>query len=334
MEKAMKVLVTGGTGFTGSNLVKKLAGLNYQVRVLARPGSKTDFLAQMGVEIVTGDIKDKESVFEAVKGTDIVFHIAAAYRQANLPDSEYWEVNFNGTKNILDAALKYDVKRLVHCSTIGIISSVKKPPADETVVACPGDVYQQSKCAAEFEVLNYVKEKNLPASVIRPCGIYGPQDMRLFKMFKMIASKKFIFFGNGSAFFHMVYIDDLIDAFLLCSTKEEAVGEVFIIGGQRYTTLNELSKLIAEEFAVPPPRIHLPYLPFEAAAAVVEFVYAKLKIKKEPPIYRRRMAFYKKSRAFSIEKAKKLLGYNPRFDLKTGIHLTARWYIENGYIKK
>ncbi len=330
----MKALVTGGTGFAGSNLVKKLNHLNYQVRVLARPGSKTDLLAQTGVEIITGDIKDKEKVFEAVKGTDVVFHIAAAYRQANLPDSEYWEVNFNGTRNILDAALKYDVKRLVHCSTIGIISSVKNPPADETVTACPGDVYQQSKCAAEFEVLNYAKEKNLAASVIRPCAIYGPQDMRLLKMFKMIAEKKFLFFGTGNALFHMVYIDDLVNAFLLCSEKKEAIGEVFIIGGEKYTTLNELSKLIAAEFEVQPPRIHIPYLPFEAAAAMVEFIYAKLKIKKEPPIYRRRMAFYKKNRAFSIEKAKRILGYNPRFDLKTGIHLTARWYIENGYIKK
>ncbi|MCL5070908.1 MAG: NAD-dependent epimerase/dehydratase family protein [Actinobacteria bacterium] len=334
MEKIIKALVTGGTGFTGSNLVKKLSSLNYQVRVLARPGSKTDLLGQMGVEIVTGDIKDKESVFEAVKGTDIIFHIAAAYRQANLPDSEYWEVNFNGTKNILDAALKYNVKRLIHCSTIGIVSSVKNPPADETVTACPDDVYQQSKCAAEFEVLSYAKEKNLPASVIRPCAIYGPQDMRLLKMFKMIAAKKFLFFGNGKALFHMVYIDDLLDAFLLCSQKEEAVGEVFIIGGERYTTLNELSKLIAAEFVVPPPKIHIPYLPFEVAAAVVEFIYTKLKIKKEPPIYRRRMAFYKKNRAFSIEKARRILGYNPRFDLKTGIHLTAKWYMENGYIKK
>jgi nucleoside-diphosphate-sugar epimerase len=334
MEKIMKALVTGGTGFTGSNLVKKLTSQNYQVRVLARSSSKTELLSQMGVETITGDIKDKESVFEAVKGMDVIFHIAAAYRQANLPDSEYWEVNFNGTKNILDAALKHNVKRLVHCSTIGIVSSVKNPPADETVMACPGDVYQQSKCAAEFEVLNYVKEKNLRASVIRPCGIYGPQDMRLFKMFKMIAAKKFLFFGNGNALFHMVYIDDLVDAFLLCSQKEEAVGEVFIIGGERYTTLNELSKLIAAEFEVPPPKIHMPYLPFEVTAAVVEFIYAKLKIKKEPPIYRRRMAFYKKNRAFSIEKAKRILGYNPRFDLKTGIHLTAKWYMENGYIKK
>jgi nucleoside-diphosphate-sugar epimerase len=329
----MKALVTGGTGFTGSRLVKKLIDESYDVRVLARKSSNTAELVKWGVEIITGDITDRENVFKAAIGMDQIFHIAAAYRQANLPARAYWDVNFNGTKNILDAVLEYGISRIVHCSTIGVVSSVKNPPADETEICCPGDVYQESKCAAENEVLRYVQEKNLPASIIRPCAIYGPGDTRLLKMFKMIAERKYLFFGNGRALFHMVYIDDLTDAFLLCSQKKEAIGEIFIIGGEKYTTLNELAKLIAEEFKVPAPKIHLPYLPFEFAAAVVEFLYEKLKLKKEPPIYRRRMAFFKKNRAFSIEKAKKILGYSPKYDLNTGIHLTAKWYLENGYIR-
>ena len=130
----------------------------------------------------------------------------------------------------------------------------------------------------------------------------------------------------------MVYIDDLTDAFLLAARKNEAVGEVFIIGDEKYITLNELAKLIAEEFKVPVPKIHLPYKLFEIIAAGVEFMYKKLKLKKEPPIYRRRMAFFKKDRAFSIEKAKRILGFHPRVDLKQGIHLTAEWYLEKGLI--
>ena len=103
----------------------------------------------------------------------------------------------------------------------------------------------------------------------------------------------------------MVYIDDLVDAFLLASEKDEAIGEVFIIGGEKYITLNELAAFIADEFNVPVPKLHLPYLPFETAAVIIEALYKFLKIKKEPFIYKRRMAFFKKSRAFSIEKAKK-----------------------------
>ena len=328
----MKVLVTGGTGFAGGHLVKKLSSLGHEVRVLARKTSIIDNIGLPGVEIVSGDVTQRDRVFAAVKDMDRVFHIAAAYRKANLTQKDFWDTNYQGTRNIIDACVEHKTGRLIHCSTIGLVTSVKHPPADESTAVCPGDDYQKSKCAAEFDVINLSKEKGLAATVIRPCAIYGPGDWRLLKMFKMIAKKRFLFFGNGKAYFHMVYIDDLVDAFLLASEKDEAIGEVFIIGGEKYVTLNELAVFIADEFNVPAPKLHLPYLPFEAAASVIEALYKFLKIKKEPFIYKRRMAFYKKSRAFSIEKAKNLLGYEPKVDLKTGIHLTAEWYVNNGFI--
>jgi len=329
----MDIFVTGGTGFTGSHLVKRLSSLNHNIKALARKKSNTESLKLPGVEIIYGDITDRNLIFNSIKGCDIVFNIAAAYRQANLSDKQYWDINFEGTKNILDACIEHNVKKMIHCSTIGVVTTVKNPPGDEKSEVCPGDPYQSSKCAAEFEVIKYAKEKGLAAAVIRPCAIYGPGDLRLLKLFKMIAKKRFVFFGNGKAFLHMVYIDNLIDGFILASEKDESNGEVFIIGDETYISLNDLSKHIAEEFAVKPPKMHLPYKPFEIIAQTVEFIYKKLKIKKDPPIYKRRIAFYKKSRAFSIDKAKNILGYNPKIDMKTGIHLTAQWYIKNGFIK-
>ena len=328
----MKALVTGGTGFTGNHLAKKLSSLGHNVRILARNTSIVDNIDLPAVELFRGDLTQRDKVFAAVEGMDKVFHIAAAYRQANLTGKDFWDTNYQGTRNIIDACVEHGTKRLIHCSTIGIVSSVKNPPADETTEVSPGDTYQDSKCAAEFDVINLSKEKGLAATVIRPCAIYGPGDWRLLKIFKMIAKKRFLFFGNGKAYYHMVYIDDLVDAFLLASEKPEAVGEVFIIGGEKYITLNELAEYIAAEFNVPVPKLHLPYLPFEAAAVVLEAAYKFLKIKKAPFIYKRRIAFFKKSRAFSIEKAKRLLGYEPKVDLKTGIHLTAKWYIDKGLI--
>lgn len=326
----MKALVTGGSGFTGGHLVKKLLDWNINVRVLARPTSKIDNLKKLGAEIIIGDIIDKDSVFKAVKGMDKVFNIAAAYRESNLPDKAYWDVNFKGTRNIINACLKYEVSRFVYCSTIGVVSSVKNPPADETAPYSPGDVYQESKYAAEKEVLRYVRDKKLPASVVRPCAIYGPGDLRLLKMFRMIAHKKFYMIGSGNALYHMVYIKDLVSGFILASEKKEAIGEVFIIGGERYTTLNELFQIIADEFDVKLPKIHLPLIPVEILSAIIEYIYKPFG--KKPPLYRRRIAFFKKNRAFDISKAIRVLGYKPEFDLKTGIHLTAKWYIDNGYI--
>ncbi|MEE8324017.1 MAG: NAD-dependent epimerase/dehydratase family protein [Candidatus Humimicrobiaceae bacterium] len=327
----MKILVTGGTGFTGSHLVKRLLDDGSEVKVLARPASNNAFLERLGVEIISGDISDRDSVNRAVKNTDKVFNIAAAYREAKLPGASYWDVNLGGTKNIIDACIKYSISRLVHCSTIGVVSSVDKPPSDETAPYSPDDIYQQSKCAAEKEVLRSVRDEGLPASVIRPCAIYGPGDLRLLKMFRMIAKKRFYIFGSGKVLYHMVYIDDLVSGFILASEKDNSIGEIFIIGGARYTTINELSGIIADEFGVGPPGIHLPFKPIEILSVLMEYAYKPLK--KEPPLYRRRIAFFKKDRAFDISKAKKMLGYVPAFDLKEGVHLTAKWYLENGYIQ-
>jgi len=327
----MKVLVTGGTGFTGSHLVKKLLKKGSEVKVLARPVSDTAFLKELGAEIVTGDVSDRDSVNRAVHGTNKVFNIAAAYREAKLPEASYWEVNLEGTKNIISACIKYNVSRLVHCSTIGVVSTVDDPPSDESAPYSPDDIYQRTKCAAEKEVLKSVRNEGLPASVIRPCAIYGPGDLRLLKMFRMIAKKRFYILGSGKALYHMVYIDDLVSGFILASEKDNSVGEVFIIGGAKYTTINELSGIIADEFGVKPPGIHLPFKPIEILSILMENTYKPFK--KEPPLYRRRIAFFKKDRAFNISKAKNMLGYVPAFDLKKGVHLTANWYIKNGHIQ-
>ena len=328
----MKAFVTGGTGFTGSHLIKRLIKEGHEVTALVRNTSDLSVLEGLQVRFIYGEMTDRQKIFEGIKGADRVFNIAAAYRKANLSEKEFWDTNFEGTKNILDACLEHNVKKMVHCSTIGVVTTVKNPPGDENSQVCPGDDYQKSKCAAEFEVIKYAKEKGLNAIVIRPCGIYGPGDMRLLKIFKMIARRKFLFFGNGRALYHMIYVDDLVDAFILSAKNENISGEVFIIGDEKFITLNELAKMIAREFNAPVPKIHLPYKPFELAAICLEFIYRILKIKKDPPIYRRRMAFFKKSRAFSIEKAKKMLGFAPKTDLATGIHLTAQWYLENKYI--
>ena len=330
----MKVFVTGGTGFAGSHLVKRLVKEGHDVKALARTSSNTENLEKLGVDIIRGDITDRDVIFEAIKGADWVFNIAAAFRKANLSEKDFYDVNYEAVKHELDACARHKVKKFIHCSTIGVVSSVSNPPADETTPASPGDAYQASKYAAELEVLKQSKERSIPATVIRPCAIYGPGDLRMLKLFKMIAKKRFVFFGNGKVHLHTVFIDNLIDGFMLAAQNDKANGNVFIIGDERYVTLKELAAIIAREFGVRQPNIHLPYRPAEEIAKLVEFSYRKLKIKKEPPIYKRRIAFFKKNRAFSIEKAKTILGYHPKVDLETGISLTAKWYIKNGFIVK
>ncbi|MDP8219544.1 MAG: SDR family NAD(P)-dependent oxidoreductase [Candidatus Theseobacter exili] len=326
----MKVFVTGGTGFAGGVLVSKLVKSGITVMALARTTDGADKVGAHGAEPVMGDITDRDSLKNAMNGIDVVYNIAALFRSAGVQDETYWKVNFEGTRSLLEIANENKVKRFVHCSTIGVLGHIENPPADEKTSFNPGDIYQITKCEAEKLALSFGKEKGLAVSVARPAAIYGPGDMRLLKMFRMIARKRFFILGKGEVFYHPVYVDDLADGFILCAKIDKAVGEVFILGGDEYVSLNDLSRMIAKELNVPETRIHLPVKPFQMLGSVCEKICVPFGI--EPPIYRRRVDFFTKSRAFDISKAKKVLGYNPKITLSEGIARTAAWYKNEGLL--
>lgn len=327
---AMTVLVTGATGFAGSHLTSRLLGEGADVRILARPTSNVSRPELAGAGVVIGDITDQESVRRAVDGAHTVYHIAAVFRKAGLPDDVYWRVNYEGTVNLLNASLTAGVQRFVYCSTIGVHTSVKDPPADETAPYEPGDVYQRSKCEAEKAVLAFHGEHGLNVTVIRPTAIYGPGDTRWLKLFRAIAKRRFLMLGNGNTLIHMVYISDLVDAFRLAAESPKAVGQVYIVGGERYVTLNELTVIIARVLGVSLRREHIPIGPVRLLSALCEDVCRPLGI--EPPLFRRRVDFFVKNRAFDITKARTELGYSPKVDLQEGIRRTSQWYREQGMI--
>ena len=326
----MKVLVTGGTGFVGGHLVRRLVKKGFDVRALVRKSSNIDNLKKLDVEIVLGDITDKDSVKKAIKGIEKVFHIGALFRQSGFPDSTFWEINVGGPKNMLEASLENGVERFIHCSTVGVLSHISNPPADETYPYSPGDIYQETKTEGEKLALKFFREEGLPGAVIRPAMIYGPGDTRILKLFKLIANRKFIMLGTGKTLAHFVYIDDLIDGFELCAEKSSALGEVYIIAGQEPITLNELVALIAKELNVPVPKLHLPVRPFQVLGSLCEAICKPFGI--EPPIFRRRVDFFTKDRAFDISKARRDLGYHPKMDMVTGISRTIEWYSVNKYL--
>ena len=323
--------MTGATGFSGCYLTKTLVKDGHNVSILARASSHIDQFKDAHLDnIFIGDISDVDAVEKAMKNVDIVYHLAGNFRQAAVKDDIYRKTNVEGTKNVLQAALKKDVQRVVHCSTIGIHGHVTHIPANEKSPFNPGDIYQETKLEAERFALNFYEETGLPITVVRPTSIYGAGDLRMLKLFRMIQKGTFIMLGNGLAFFHSVYVEDLVEGYKLCGTHEKAIGEVFIIGGNEYITLNQLVTLIAEELNVRTPRLRFPVFPFYILAYLCEKICVPLAI--EPPIYRRRVGFFVNDRAFDISKAKSVLGYNPKVDLKTGIRLTTEWYIKHGYL--
>ena len=325
-------LVTGGTGFLGRHLVAELISAGHKVRVLTRSEPRARAILPSSVNIIEGDVTSAATCARAVEGCDTLFHLAAAYREPGIAKRRYHEVHVGGTSRLLDAASAQGVHRFVHCSTVGVLSHIAKPPADETWPHNPGDVYQATKSEAEKLALRYQREHALPITVARPTPIYGPGDTRLLKLFRMIAERRFVMLGDGEVLYHMVYIDDLVRGLRLLADHPGAVGEVFTIGGPEYCTLNELAGYIADELKVPGPRLHLPALPFQLLGSLVERICIPLRV--NPPIFRRRVDFFTKSRAFSIEKARSQLGFEPHVSLQEGIGATIHWYREHGYLPK
>lgn len=322
-------LITGATGFAGSHLARRLVRDGRSVAALVRPTSDDEFLRRIGVECRVADLGDGDSVSGCFAGVSEVYHLAAAFRTEHADRKEFCRVNVAGTRHLLEAAQASGVRRFVHCSTVGVHGEIEDPPASESYRCKPGDYYQQSKLEGEIVALEFA-EKGLAVSVVRPAGIYGPGDSRFLKLFRVIAARRFVMLGSGRTLYHMTYVDDLVDGLLLAGTRPEAVGEVFAIGGERYTTLRALVELIAESLGVPHPRLRLPYPPVYAASVACDRLWRA--IGADPPLYPRRVQFFVKDRAFDISKAKRVLGYRPKVGLEEGLSRTADWYRAEGLL--
>jgi nucleoside-diphosphate-sugar epimerase len=326
----LRVLVTGGSGFTGGHLARALRARGDDVRVLVRDPSRGEGLRQAGIELATGDLRDLSSVRRAAAGAAVVYNIAALYRQAGLPDRVYHDVNAAAVRSVIDAAADAGVRRVVHCSTVGVHGDVDDPPANEDAPLRPGDVYQVTKVEGERVARDAAARTGVEVVIARPTGIYGPGDRRLLKLFRGVARRRFVILGRGDIFYHLTYIDDLVEGFRLCGEVPAAAGRTYILAGGEVSTLNELAALIADEAGVPPPRVHLPVWPFWLAGAACEAVCAPLRI--EPPLFRRRVDFFTKSRAFDISRARAELGYDPKVTLREGIRRTLAWYRSEKWI--
>ena len=325
----MLTLVTGGTGFTGSHLVQRLLDRGDSVRVLdSAPGLFFDDLKERGAEITLGSVTDQAVVDRVMSGVTQVFHVAAVFRQINLPDRVYHEVNAVGTRVVGEVALRHGVTSFVYCSTQGVHGDIKSPPGNEESPIRPEDYYQKTKYEGEQEISALVA-RGLPATTLRPMAIYGPGDpARFLHLFRRVKGGRFLMFGNGTTLYHPLYIDNLVDAFELAASRP-GTGEVYLIGDAQYYSLNNLVTAVGTSMGREVRITHLPFQPLWLGAIACEAVCKPLGI--EPPLFRRRADWFRQTRAFSIDKARQDLGYDPKIDLATGLARTAEWYRENGY---
>lgn len=327
----MKILVTGGTGFTGSALVRRLLSDGHSVVVLDyKEGLAARELERRGAEILLGSVTDRTLVAHAMRGVEYVHHLAAAFRELNVPEQHYYEVNVEGTRNVLLAAARWGVKKFVYCSTCGVHGNIDRPPADESAPIKPADYYQQTKYDAEPFVLDW-NRRGLRTTILRPAAIYGPGDPeRFFMIFKRVSRGTFPMFGDGRTLYHPLYIDNLVDAFVAAMNPDVGNGEAYLIADERYVEIGHLVKEVAVALGTDVDVRRYPILPLVAAGHVFEKICKPFGV--TPPIFPRRVDWYRQNRAFDISKAKRELGYKPQIGLAEGLARTAKWYRSEGYL--
>jgi dihydroflavonol-4-reductase len=326
----MTVLVTGATGFIGEALTRRLLAEGETVRVLARQPDKVTKVDLAVQEVHQGDITDAAAIDRAVAGTELVYAIAGTFREPNLSDARYGEVNVGAVRGLMEAARRHGVRRVVHCSTVGIHGNVVGAPANEATPLRPDGIYEVTKAEGDQLALGFASP-GLETVVIRPAPVYGPGDTRLVKLFKLAGRDRVLLLGSGKPHYHMIYIDDLVEAFRLAGTISGISGEAFIIGGAEVPTLEEVVRRIGRITGHPQQQIvKLPAGPLLLAGDLCERLCRPLGI--SPPIYRRRIEFFVNNRAYDTAKATDRLGFRPQVGLEEGLTRTAAWYRAQGLI--
>ena len=326
------VLVTGATGFTGRLVTKKLLESGARVRAIARESSKLGDLEGLDIEWFRGDVFDPETVGNAAQNVQYIFHLAAAFREEKPNDEVYRAIHVESTKLLAASVVgKENFECFVHVSTVGVHGHIEVERADEEYRFAPGDGYQRTKLEAELWIREYAEANNLPYSVVRPGPIFGPGDMRLLKLFRMVSKGYLLIIGNGKCIYHLAHVEDVSNIILLAGITPAARSEVMIGANDDPISIQDMAKTIAEIIKVKKLRtIRLPLFPFYLASDICKVICTPLGI--EPPIYRRRVDFYTKDRKFDNSKVKKLLDYEFTYDNQRGIEDTANWYMQNGLL--
>ena len=325
----MKVLVTGATGFLGGHLIREMVKGSHVPLCAYRQGSDIRSIDELGLPKVNFDLTDPASMSEAVNGVDAVIHLAAYYTFTGRKEL-YESVNVQGTQRLLEACQENGVKRFLYCSSTETMGPVEHPPANEDAPLNPQYEYGRSKVKAEELVIS----SGLDWTILRPSGIYGPSNVDdvayyFITSFKGFASKFII--GSGKNYIQFVHVKDVVKGFLLALDNPTAVTRTYIISQARPYTYEEVYRLLAGIFGQPEPRWRL------KKRLAIAFMFPiegfNTLIDRENFLYRREtVESVTSDRAYSIDRARRELGYEPDHDLPEGMMETVNWYRKNGYL--
>ncbi len=307
----MKIIITGGTGFLGRRLAIEAKKRGADVAVLSR--NNDEELSAVGIKIIEGDIMSPEQLRNALDGCDIVYHLAADLDESS---PNLWATNVEGTRNVAGACKAVGVKRLIFTSAIGVLGELKEPLTEDTPYA-PQTKYEKSKMAAE----KIVAASGVPYTIARITIIYGAN--RFWHKIFEAAKKGYPIIGSGNNYWHLVYVDDAIDA-LLRMLRPKAKNQTYNIADSDPHTYKEVYETIAKTLELPVPEKHVPIWLANFGALIYE---AKCKmLGKKPSVTMMRASIVRltRNRIVNIEKARNEIGYSPKYSVEEGMKKTLK----------
>jgi len=317
----MKYLITGGAGFLGINIVRYLLSRGHEITSLDIVEFDYPDVNDK-IKIITGDIRDKQKVKEAVTGQDIIIHTAAALPLYKPED--IYSTDIDGTKNLLEAAQENKIKRFIHISSTAVYGIPDHHPLLETDKLDGVGPYGKAKILAEEECLKF-RKKGMIVPILRPKSFIGPERLGVFDLLYDWAQdgKGFPMIGNGKNRYQLLDVEDLCEAIYLTATLDEKIAnDTFNIGAKQFTTMREDYQAVLDAAGFGKKIVGLPEKP-------IIFTLRFLEALKLSPLYKWVYETASKDSFVSIEKAENVLGYKPKFSNKDALIRNYKWYIEH-----
>ncbi len=325
----MKVLITGATGLLGGHLIQELQQRGDQIRALVLPVENAEKLIAQGVEVVRGDVTDATTLAPAVKGIEIILHLAGMMG-VDRPLADYRLVNVTGTENLYRAAQVAGVRRFVHTSSHTVYGlGYGRFLTEEDELRPDPDPYSITKAEGDHLMRRLMLKSDVETVIIRPGTFFGPGDRLHFgRIAQRMKNGKGIIIGRGNNALPFCYVTDVAQGFLLAASHEKAPGNVYNISNDHPLTQQEIFNAIADDVGGQRPIRHLPYLPIYYGGIVAEKVAFITHTK--PIVTRLGAMMFGTDNRHSVEKARRELGYEPEVDVREGIRLAAAWFNAGG----
>lgn len=324
-----RFLITGATGFIGGHTAETLVRRGKEVCAFVRPPSDARFLEELGVELHRGELTDVARLRELVGEVDAVIHCAAKVGDWG-PVQEYRQVNVEGLRCLLEACKGQPISRFIHMSSLGVYATRHHYGTDETepLPRRHADGYSQSKVEAEQLAHHYYREFEVPVVILRPGFVYGPRDRTVMpRLIEGLRQGTLRYPGaKGKRALNTIFVGNLVHAVLLALEVPAAVGQTYNLTDGEYVSKRRFVEAVADALGLPRPWRAPPLWAARFATWLCES-WARLTRAKKPPLFTyARLKFFGYNLDFSIDKARRELGYQPKYDFAEAIAQTVAWY--------